>query len=236
MDGRDISRGIVVVDHEKRDGVKGFISIAGGKLMTYRLMAEMTTNLVCEKLNIHKPCTTHHIPLPGSEKKTSEHKRIKYFSGIPNSIIGSTHFRHGERVRRILKKDKKNYGLICECEMVTAGEVDYAIKNLFVNDIIDLRRRTRVGMGPCQGALCAYRAAGHIAQHEATHEEDASKMMIDFFEERWKGIKPIFWGDALREMEFTYWIYQGLFGLGNLISGARGSGKGVDTVDEIDSF
>jgi glycerol-3-phosphate dehydrogenase len=139
-------------------------------------------------------------------------------------------------VHRILKKDKKSYGLICECEMVTAGEVDYAIEKLFVNDLIDLRRRTRIGMGPCQGALCAYRAAGHIAQHASAAEEDASKMMIDFFEERWKGIKPIFWGDALREMEFTYWIYQGLFGLGNLISGTRGSGKGVDTVHEIDPF
>ncbi|MBW1641281.1 MAG: anaerobic glycerol-3-phosphate dehydrogenase subunit A [Deltaproteobacteria bacterium] len=236
MDGRDISRGIVLVDHEQRDGAKGFISIAGGKLMTYRLMAEMATDLICEKLNINKFCTTHDIPLPGSEKKTSEHKRIKHFSGIPKSIVGSTQFRHGERVHRILKKDKKSYGLICECEMVTAGEVDYAIKNLFVKDIIDLRRRTRVGMGPCQGALCAYRAAGQIVQHEVADGEDASKMMIDFFEERWKGIKPILWGDALREMEFTYWIYQGLFGLGNLISGTKGSGKGVETLEEIDQF
>lgn len=235
MDGRDISRGIVVIDHEERDGVNRFISIAGGKLMTYRLMAEMATDLICKKLNVKKSCTTHAVPLPGSEKKMSEQKRIKYFSGIPNSIVGSTHFRHGDRVHRILKKDRKSYGLICECEMVTSGEVDYAIENLFVNDLIDLRRRTRIGMGPCQGALCAYRAAGHIAQHEGADEEDASKMMIDFFEERWKGIKPIFWGDALREMEFTYWIYQGLFGLGNLISGTRGSGKGVDIVDEIDS-
>jgi len=234
IDGRDISRGIVLVDHEERDGVKGFISIAGGKLMTYRLMAEMTTDLICDKLNLQEPCTTHDVPLPGSEKRTPEHKRIKHFTGIPNSIIGSTHFRHGDRVHRILKKDRKSYGLICECEMVTAGEVDYAIRNLFVNDIIDLRRRTRVGMGPCQGALCAYRAAGHIIQHDVADEEDASKMMIDFFEERWKGIKPIFWGDALREMEFSYWIYQGLFSLGNLISGTRGSGTGVETVDEID--
>lgn len=236
MDGREISRGIVLVDHEERDGVKGFVSIAGGKLMTYRLMAEMTIDLVCRKLGIQKPCTTHELPLPGSEKKTSEHKRIKQFSGIPGSIIGSTHYRHGERVHRILKKDRKSYGLICECEMVTAGEVDYALKHLLVNDIIDLRRRTRVGMGPCQGALCAYRAAGHIAEHRTEEDGDAAKMMIDFFEERWKGIKPIFWGDALREMEFTYWIYQGLFGLGNLISGTRGSGKGVEMLEEVDTF
>ena len=35
--GRNISRGIVLLDHEVRDGVPGFVTITGGKLMTYRL-------------------------------------------------------------------------------------------------------------------------------------------------------------------------------------------------------
>ncbi|MGL5586865.1 MAG: anaerobic glycerol-3-phosphate dehydrogenase subunit A, partial [Aeromonas veronii] len=35
-----------------------------------------------------------------------------------------------------------------------------------------------------------------------------------FLEERYKGTRPVLWGDALREAEFTYWIYEGLFGLG----------------------
>ena len=64
--GRNISRGIVLFDHEKRDGIKGFITITGGKLMTYRLMAEMATDLVCEKLNVDKKCETRTTPLPGS--------------------------------------------------------------------------------------------------------------------------------------------------------------------------
>ena len=34
--GRSISRGIVLLDHETRDGLKGFATITGGKLMTYR--------------------------------------------------------------------------------------------------------------------------------------------------------------------------------------------------------
>ena len=38
--GRNISRGIVLLDHAERDGLKGFNTITGGKLMTYRLMAE----------------------------------------------------------------------------------------------------------------------------------------------------------------------------------------------------
>lgn len=39
--GRSISRGIVTLDHATRDGMEGFVTITGGKMMTYRLMAEI---------------------------------------------------------------------------------------------------------------------------------------------------------------------------------------------------
>ncbi len=209
-DGRAISRGIVLVDHEERDSLPGLISIVGGKLMTYRLMAEKTTDLICRKLNRPDTCRTQVIPLPGSEKKSSVREKGKQFRGISQSVIGSTHYRHGERVHQILKQDRKNDGLICECEMVTAGEVEYALEHLNVEDIVDLRRRTRLGMGPCQGALCACRATSFFVELKKMSGEKANQMLIDFIEERWKGIKPILWGDALREAEFSYWIHQSL--------------------------
>lgn len=215
-EGRDISRGIVLIDHAERDSVDGFITIAGGKLMTYRLMAEMTTDLACRKLGVTKKCITAKTPLPGSEKRVRSGGTIRAFTGIPNSVVGSTLYRHGQRVHGFLKKDKKNYRLICECEMVTEGEVEYALKNLNVRDIVDLRRRTRVGMGPCQGELCAYRSAGLFHEYGSATPVESQKLLKDFLEERWKGIKPVLWGDTLRESEFTYWIYQGLFGLGNI--------------------
>ncbi len=213
VDGRDISRGIVLVDHEERDGVKGLLTIAGGKLMTYRLMAEQTVDLACVKLGVDKKCTTHLVPLPGSEKKVSDEENIRNYPGISESVVSATYFRHGERIHSILNRDKRSYGLICECEMVTAGEVEYALKNLFAKDITDLRRRTRVGMGPCQGELCAYRAAGLMAELGNAEGVEAADILREFLEERFKGTKPILWGDALREFEFTYWVYQSLLGL-----------------------
>ncbi len=215
--GRDISRGIVLVDHGERDGLGGFISIAGGKLMTYRLMAEMASDLVAKRLGVRKKCVTHKEPLPGSEKKIRLAKPIRELAGISRSVTGSTLYRHGQRVREILSRDRKSYGLICECEMVTAGEIEYALTHLHVKDIVDLRRRTRIGMGPCQGELCAYRAAGLFVDFGAARADEANRMLLDFLEERWKGVRPILWGDALREMEFTYWIYQGLFGLEDIL-------------------
>jgi glycerol-3-phosphate dehydrogenase len=213
VEGRQISRGIVLIDHKRRDNIGGLVTIAGGKLTTYRLMASMATDLVCQKLKVAASCTTHEKPLPGSEKALPQKKSIEGFTGASRSVVGATHFRHGERVRRILTQDPDSYGLVCECEMVTTGEVEYALKNLAVKDIVDLRRRTRLGMGPCQGALCAYRAAGLFNQLGGVEGDQAVDMLKDFLEERWKGIKPVLWGDALREAEFGHWIYQGLFGL-----------------------
>jgi len=216
VNGREISRGIALIDHQERDGIDAFVTIAGGKLMTYRLMAEKTVDLVCKKLNINMKCLTHKLPLPGSEKKPPEKKFIRSFTGIPESIVGTTFYRHGQRVFNILTKNKQNYRLICECEMVTEGEVEYAIKNLNVNNLIDLRRRTRIGTGPCQGELCAYRGAGLFNEYANLSAKESINLLKEFLEERWKGIKPVLWGDGLREIELTYWLYQDLFGIGDI--------------------
>jgi glycerol-3-phosphate dehydrogenase len=52
--------------------------------------------------------------------------------------------------------------------------------------------------------------------------EGSVELLNDFLEERWKGIKPVLWGDGLRESEFTYWIYEGLFGMSNLKNNKKG--------------
>ncbi len=207
--GRDISRGIVLLDHQERDGLAGFNTITGGKLMTYRLMAEQATDLVAKKLGVDTPCTTADRPLPGS----NEHKPTKKITAsLAKPVYESAFHRHGERANDFLGQNTDDETLVCECEMVTKGEIRYAINQLHVDTITDLRRRTRLGMGPCQGELCAYRAAGLFAEL-SQGQHNASELLHRFLEERWKGIKPVFWGDAQRESEFTYWIYEGLMGV-----------------------
>ena len=44
---RDVTRAHALLDHRERDGVGGFVTITGGKLTTYRLMAEQTVDAVC---------------------------------------------------------------------------------------------------------------------------------------------------------------------------------------------
>ncbi|XBW28048.1 anaerobic glycerol-3-phosphate dehydrogenase subunit A [Pectobacterium colocasium] len=217
--GRSVSRGIVLLDHASRDGLEGFITITGGKLMTYRLMAEWVTDAVCKKLGHDVACSTAQTPLPGSESldevKTVPHALSAYPPAKPLSapLRGSAIYRHGERAGRMLSGERLDRSLVCECEAVTAGEVRYAVESLQVNNLIDLRRRTRVGMGTCQGELCACRAAGLLCRLGTATPEQSLTQLSQFLNERWKGIRPIAWGNALRESEFTSWVYQGLCGL-----------------------
>lgn len=217
--GRSVSRGIVLLDHASRDGLEGFITITGGKLMTYRLMAEWVTDAICKKLGHDVACSTAQTPLPGSESleevKSAPHPLSAYPAAKPLSapLRGSAIYRHGERAGRMLSGERLDRSLVCECEAVTAGEVRYAVESLQVNNLIDLRRRTRVGMGTCQGELCACRAAGLLCRLGTATPEQSLTQLSQFLNERWKGIRPIAWGNALRESEFTSWIYQGLCGL-----------------------
>lgn len=209
--GRNISRGIVLLDHETRDGIKGFISITGGKLMTYRLMAEWATDAVCRKLGVDKKCQTMDTPLPGSRSEGVEEISKKIWAR-PTTSQKATAGRHGDLIRRIPSKDEYDTSLVCECEEVSVGEVKYAINELDVHNLVDLRRRTRVGMGTCQGELCACRAAGLLAQANNCAKKERRDLK-KFMNERWKGIYPVGWGDALRESEYSQWVYSGICGL-----------------------
>ncbi|MFB6101273.1 MAG: FAD-dependent oxidoreductase [Haloplanus sp.] len=65
-DARAISRGFALLDHAA-DGADGVVTIVGGKLTTYRKMAEATADLVCERLGVPAPCRTADRPLPGAD-------------------------------------------------------------------------------------------------------------------------------------------------------------------------
>ncbi|MCK4830928.1 FAD-dependent oxidoreductase, partial [bacterium] len=62
----EITRGYQIINHEA-EGVSGFFSFIGGKLVMCRDMAEAVTDLICQKIGINAKCETHSKPLPGME-------------------------------------------------------------------------------------------------------------------------------------------------------------------------
>ncbi|WP_263081815.1 anaerobic glycerol-3-phosphate dehydrogenase subunit A [Endozoicomonas sp. Mp262] len=210
--GRNISRGIVLMDHADNDGLPGLVTITGGKLMTYRLMAEKATDAVAKHLGNSTPCCTAEVPLPGACGEQADIQTPTL--SAPVSV--SAKYRHGERAAMFLSENEEKNAIVCECEMVTRGEIEYAVEKLNAPDLVDLRRRTRLGMGPCQGELCACRAAGIIQDLIPTEPQQPLNSIGEFLEERWKGNQPVLWGDALREAEFSHWIYESLLGYSSL--------------------
>ena len=82
---RDVTRAHALLDHRERDGVSGFLTITGGKLTTYRLMAEDTVDAVCRQLGetatVARP-TTDRFPAPRAASTYRVGERLGAGSGI----------------------------------------------------------------------------------------------------------------------------------------------------------
>ncbi len=63
LTGRSAARTFKCFDHKESDGIDGFVTITGGKATTLRRMAEKTSDIVCQKLDIEMECKTAETPL-----------------------------------------------------------------------------------------------------------------------------------------------------------------------------
>jgi glycerol-3-phosphate dehydrogenase len=188
---REISRGFTLIDHGERAGLRNLITITGGKLVTYRLMAEKTCDLICQKMGIDVSCSTHVKPLFSAREFLKRKDRLKKI-GQPVSADG------GE--------------ILCDCEFIQREEVEGILKEGGLKVLQDILHRTRLAQGTCQGGFCVYRLLG-ILNDLKRMENDSNKILKGFLEERWKGIRPVLWGATLQEEELIESIYKGLFNL-----------------------
>jgi glycerol-3-phosphate dehydrogenase len=86
---RAISRGFALLDHDA-DGVAGFYTVVGGKLTTYRRMAEVTADRICDRLGVSTPCETAERPLPGSDDPSRLDELVDEFGAdTPADGVGS---------------------------------------------------------------------------------------------------------------------------------------------------
>jgi glycerol-3-phosphate dehydrogenase len=180
-------------------------SIVGGKLTTCRQMAEAVVDRLAERMRVTTPCTTASEVLPGADHG---------------------HHEVAAPLARV-ERDQAYGELVCECELVTRGQVREAIAG-GLTELEDLRRRLRVGYGPCQAAFCAWRAAGMLAEAKAdggaagttatgaAGDEHPLAGLERFLEERWRGQRATIWGDQARQALLNHAIYRGIFDLQGL--------------------
>lgn len=203
-DGRDLSRDFHIIDHSY-DGLNGLISLIGGKLTTYRLIAEKTVDYICRVLGINEVCQTAVIPLvdPTLTKKVQ---------GKGNLFI-QRYGEKGPQIQEYLQQYPEKEIILCECEDVSFAEVEEVASWESTKNLDDLRRKTRVGMGTCQGLYCSFRSLGAAWANLKKKPDHPLKQLINFLENRHKGQKSLLWESQIKECELTLGVYSTIFNL-----------------------
>ncbi len=195
-DDRDVSRGFALIDHAE-EGLENFTTISGGKLTTYRLMAEKTTNLICGRMGVSKPCLTRIEPLPETQ---------------PGKWT-----QPGLAPKLWMQKHEPEDILLCECEMVPKSAVDSIVDAIRKQDgqpdLKAISLRSRIGKGACQGTFCGVRVTAYLFdQGELTFDQCLAGLR-EFLGKRWYGQYPTLWDKQLVQSELLEALYCGLFGL-----------------------
>lgn len=198
-DGRKASRGFVLMDHATQ-GVINLATIAGGKLTTFRLMAEKTADLVAKRLGNTTPCTTHTEPLP------------------PGDAIRWTE--PGFAARYWYQRKDPADAILCECELVPESAVDKIVEAApGAEPDISLQSiglRSRIGKGSCQGAFCSLRVSAHLYDIGVYDSLHGLEHVSRFVSERFKGVRPVVWGEHMAQIELAEALHCGLLGLDRL--------------------
>ena len=200
-DDRSVSRGFALIDHaESTPGLDNFITISGGKLTTFRLMAEKTADQVCQRLGLCQPCRTHMDPLPqtGDARWTEP--------GLTPSLW-------------IRQNDPRDM-LLCECEMVPQSVVDQLVASIRKQggdpSLNAIGLRSRIGKGPCQGTFCSQRLAAYLYDRGELAQDQGLRELRSFMEKRWRGQQPLLWDISLAQAELLEAMHSGVFGLEQL--------------------
>jgi glycerol-3-phosphate dehydrogenase len=199
----DLSRRYQVFDHETRDGVPGLLTVAGGKLSMYRLMAEDTADLVCSKLGVAVTGTTADQPLPGADDDIEDAAEVARRFDVSALVAGALLARHGSRVRSVLE-GPVGRRVVCRCASVTEGELVHAARHEQVTGIGDAMRRVGAASGPCLGGACLVQVAGVVGRELGWSPSQRREAAHDFVAGIWPGrapaLDPIGW--AQEEMNY----------------------------------
>jgi glycerol-3-phosphate dehydrogenase len=132
---------------EASETVNGFVHVAGIQspgLASAPAIAEEVVKIM--------------LKLDGSLKKKTDFKNTR------DKKIAFRDLSHEEQDQWI-KKNPKYGNIVCRCELITEGEIVDAIHSPIPGTTVDgIKRRTRAGMGRCQGGFCGPKVLEIVAR------------------------------------------------------------------------
>ena len=187
-----VSRSHVIHDHAPAQD--RLLSIIGGKLTTYRSLAEETVDLVFRKLGKKPPrCLTASLPFPGARVGDWDAYRrgLERLHPVSRTTIDRLVDIYGSRARDILGFAKSDPALLQPLGNTSdaiGAELVFTWKHEFARTLIDvLLRRTMIGLDANLGSSVVERAADILAEHlkwdrgRRDGEVDASRRYMERF-------------------------------------------------------
>jgi glycerol-3-phosphate dehydrogenase len=131
----------------------GLYSIIGGKLTTYRSLAEQATDIACRRIGHGDRCQTADRPLPGVGL-TIQHKQRLLDAGVAHATVKRVAALYGARsgkIAQVIERDPRLVAPLGDAAAV-AAEIVFAVEQEFAVTIADvLLRRTMLGLRPDLG-------------------------------------------------------------------------------------
>jgi glycerol-3-phosphate dehydrogenase len=196
-----ITRSHVIHDHAGRSvpeeqRIEGLLSIVGGKITTYRQLAEQTVDAAVKKLGRKADrCRTHQLPLPGGTAYPFEgfRERFRASSALPVETADRLLRIYGTRAAEALDYADGAPALREPFDADTGAigaEVVFSLRTELAETLADvLQRRTFVGYGAHVG-LDAVEAAAEIAVRHAGWSDARASREVAAYREAVAPLRP----------------------------------------------
>lgn len=190
-EGEDVDESQVSREHTLVIGESGLITIAGGKLTTYRLMSKEVVDSAVKMLRLRgqlrrrlNPARTEEEPLPGAVgwPEDDDHdvvaSQIKDVAGkhitFPTArLLADTYGMRGADVARRVRQDKSLAAVLVPGRPEILAQVDHAVQDELASTVTDvLKNRTALFYrDPHQGLAAAGTVADRMAELLGWSEE-----------------------------------------------------------------
>ncbi len=149
-----LTRDGVVIDHQKKDGVSGLISILGVKYTTARVVAEQAMDLAVNQLGMKtRKCQTHMTQVTGGKiedfRAFLRKAQLKVPRGINERFTEHLVYTYGSEYEKLMECVLRQRDLARRIDPplpVTVAEVDHAVHHEMALTLADvIGRRTELG-------------------------------------------------------------------------------------------
>ena len=173
---------------------KNLLSIVGGKLTTYRRLAEETVDLIFKKLRLESPaCATANVPLDGAATPDFEAfgrglKQRARFSEITSNHLLRTYGTRASQILSLVEEDELLGQVFDEETGAIAAEVVFAFRHELAQTLADcLLRRTMVGLNSTRGLNAVEGAAGIAQKYLGWTDDRAARQVAAYKKEVSRG-------------------------------------------------